>query len=128
MSLSANKYVKEAVEVQGVAKDEKLNAMMEMSKMATRTFLDALPEMTDRMSFKAFTVKKFDEDEDGAKMNSFMDILQTSIIVHMGELDPDCVQRYNFDTSIESDNEYSVLWIHARGKHEKYHSEEVTLL
>ena len=96
-----------------------------MTKRATETFLEALPNMEDRMSFKAFTIRKFADDESGAKMDAFVDVVQTSIVMHMGEIDATVVEKYNFDTSVERCEEEVVLWLHARHKADAHHDEEM---
>lgn len=119
-----NEFVDKPVEVQGVKEDPKLTAMLEMTKKATVTFLDALKDMEARMSFKAFTVKRFEDDTDWAKMDAFMDLLQSAIVMHMGEIDADVVKRYNMDCSVEHVEDEAILWIHGRHKEDLEHAEQ----
>lgn len=125
MSSVRNKHVAKPIEIQGAKEDAKLNALLEMTKRATETFLDALPNMEDRMSFKAFTIKKFADDESGEKMDAFVDVVQSSIVMHIGQIDVDVVKRYDFDMSVERGDEEVVMWLHARHKADAEEEEQM---
>lgn len=124
MSSTRNVHVEKPVEVQGVKEDAKLGAMLQLTKQATETFLDALKDMQHRMSFKAFTVKRFEDDTDWEKMDAFMDLLQSAIVMALGQIDPESVKKYNMDCSVEHVGDEAILWMHGRHKEDLEHAEQ----
>lgn len=116
-----------SIEVQGVKRDEKLDMVLRMAGEATRTFIDAMKDMEDRMSFKAFTIRKFADDEDGKKMDAFIDLLQAAIVMHIEKIDKEISKHYNLDTSTEKLDDEVVVWLHARNKSDEHHSDEVQI-
>ena len=125
MSLSAsNKHVETPVEVRGVEQDERLAHMLAMCKTAMDTFVGALPDMKERMSFKAFTIKAFEGEEAKEKMDSVCDLLQTGLVMAIQD-QKELLEVYNFDVSIQAEEVETVLWLHARHKADEKHDDSV---
>lgn len=123
MNTAPNKHVATPVELRGAEPDERLQAIIAQCKTAMDTFVNALPDMKERMSFKAFTIRAFEGEDAKEKMDSVVDVLQTGLVMAIGER-TDLMKQYNLDCSVQTEETETVLWLHARHTEDKDHNVE----
>jgi carbonic anhydrase len=93
--------------------DEKLKQFKEYVNNAVAVFVDALPKMTERMSFKAFDIDDIGEEE----AKNFADIILTQFAIRLKEVVPDTLEKYTYNGSIVTTEQNTTqVWFHAENK------------
>jgi hypothetical protein len=82
---------------------------------AADTFLNAIADMEERLSFKAFTLGGALTRE---QKNSLLDLLMTQIAIRIKEMGPEVMEEKNITSSVDEGDELVeaqdfVLWLHA---------------
>ena len=93
--------------------DPKLKAILDKANEAADTFLNAVADMSEQMSFKAFTI--------GGEMtreqkNFLLDLLMTQICIRIKEVAPTLVDEKTITSSVEEGEVDYVLWLHAKNE------------
>jgi len=90
--------------------DPKLKAILDKATEAADTFLNAIADMQERLSFKAFTIGGGLSRE---QKNSLLDLLMTQIAIRIKEMGPEVMEEKTITSSVEEGEEDFVLWLHA---------------
>lgn len=104
----------EGIEVKGAVKDEKLDAILGFVKQATTTLLEALEKCEAGLSFKAFTIRKFQGEYAEQQMKCLTDTIGAGIIVSLQELNRKIVDKWDLDVALQEKEEEIELWIYAK--------------
>lgn len=79
-------------------------------------FVEGLSKCDGYMEFKAFTIRKFEDDEEGKKMTHWVDVFNVGF---MGSLDHRIdlsSTEYDMDMTEEDVGDSVEIWYHARKK------------
>lgn len=95
--------------------DPKLKAILDKATEAADTFLNAIADMQERLSFKAFTLGGALTRE---QKNSLLDLLMTQIAIRIKEMGPEVMEEKTITSSVDEGDELVegqdfVLWLHA---------------
>ena len=93
--------------------DPKLKAILDKATEAADTFLNAIADMQERLSFKAFTLGGGLTRE---QKNSLLDLLMTQIAIRIKEMGPEVMEEKTITSSVDEgseENDDFVLWLHA---------------
>lgn len=102
-------------DVTGASKDERLDGILALVRVATTTLLEALEKCEYGLRFKAFTLKKFEGEHAEQQMETLTDTIGAGIIVSLQELDRKVADKWDLDicNAVNEDGD-SELWIHAK--------------
>ena len=103
------------VAIRGDTKNENLEFIMQCCEKAANTFLDALPECTESMYYKAISVKQFEGEGAGAKWDILQDVITTSLGITMKKRFEE-YQDFDIDVSTGVEEGYHVVMLHAKRK------------
>lgn len=93
--------------------DEKLQAFKEYVNKAVGVFIDALPNMKEKMSFKAFDIADMSEEE----AKNLADIVLTQFAIQLKEVVPETLDVYTYNGAIvRTDKDTTEIWFHAENK------------
>jgi hypothetical protein len=90
--------------------DPKLQAVIDLANRATDTFIEAIPTMQERMSFKAFSIGGGLTDD---QKNSLLDVIMTQTAIRIKEKAPELMEQKTITSSVETGPEEFVMWLHA---------------
>jgi len=93
--------------------DDKLMEFKEYVNKAVGVFIDALPKMKEKMSFKAFDIADMSEDE----ARNLSDIVLTQFAIQLKEVVPETLELYTYNgTIVRTDKDVTEIWFHAENK------------
>ena len=94
-------------------KDPKLKAILDQANTAADTFLNAVADMQEHMSFKAFTIGGGLTRE---QKNSLLDLIMTQVAIRIKEVGPEVMEEKTITSSVEEGEEEFVMWLHAKAE------------
>jgi hypothetical protein len=100
--------------VKGAANDEKLSGILALVRQATETLLEALESCELGLSFKAFTIRKFEGEHAEEQMKSLTDTIGAGIIVAIQDLNRKIVEVWDLDVACQEKETEVELWIYAK--------------
>lgn len=93
--------------------DEKLMEFKDYVNKAVGVFIDALPKMKEKMSFRAFDIADMTEDE----AKNLADIVLTQFAIQLKEVVPETLEVYTYNgTIVRTDKDTTEIWFHAENK------------
>ena len=90
--------------------DPNLKAFLDKATEAADTFLNAIADMEERLSFKAFTIGGAMTKE---QKNAILDILMTQMAIRVKEMAPTIMNEKTITSSVEDGENEMVMWMHA---------------
>lgn len=90
--------------------DKQTQAIMEMANKVADTFIEAIPKMDDRLSFKAFTIGG---DMSKEQKNAILDIVMVQITARLKEKAPELLEEKTITGATENTETEMVFWLHA---------------
>jgi hypothetical protein len=104
-------------------KDERLEALKEQVNNAVKIFVEAIPDMEERLSFKAFTLGEMPKKQ----AEALSDLILTQSAIALKEQVPDLMEKMSFACSTTVEDECVCIWLHACNvKPEKASNVELT--
>lgn len=97
------------MKLKGISDSEKLAMFKENVNSAVKVFVDALPGMKEKMSFKAFTLGEMEK----STAEGLTDLILTQTAIHLKEIVGDKLDKIKFECSTSMEDEKVVIWYHA---------------
>ena len=93
--------------------DPTLKAILDKATEAADTFINAVADMVEQMSFKAFTITgEFNREQ----RNYLLDMLMTQIALRIKEMAPEMMEEKTITSSVEEGETEFVMWLHAKAE------------
>jgi hypothetical protein len=101
------------IDIKGGNNDNRLAVLLQMIHKATKTFVHALPDMTDHIAFRAFTIKAFEGEEADLKWRAFEDVIFAGVMQSLEGYRKE-IEHIRIDLATKKEDDDMVIWMLAR--------------
>jgi hypothetical protein len=97
-------------------KDKFTADIIRMCEEVAETFVSAMERCERSMEFKAFTIRKFEKDEDDKFMKHYVDLFTTGFVNAVDDRTDLHMTTFDLDMTIEDSGDDVELWFYAKRK------------